>query len=365
MEVVDRARADRAGVERPAVRLARLPAREAPTRSCSRRSCATVGIGAGQMSRVDSVRLAIEKARAATRCRAPCWPPTRSSRSPTAPSWRSRRGVTRDRSSPAGSVRDAEVDRGGRRGRRRDGLHAAAPLPPLASDGRSSGIGSGGPWEPVVGYSPRRPGGRSWCVVAGTTALDGRRRDRAGLGDRTSRRPRRWRTSWPRWRGSAPGSGDVIRTRMFVTDISRWEELRARARRGLRRRSARSTAMVGVAALIDPRMLVEIEADAFLTRGSPGRDVPGPSGDLPRDPSGASPQHAAVRAHRPPSPVRRPAGWQQRALVAMRTWDGGPVPASPPPPAPGKTRPALEFARELLRQRRGRSASPSSARRRR
>ena len=63
MEVVHRAPADRGGVERPALRLAGLQARAAPTRSCSREDLATVGIGAGQMSRVDSVRLAVEKSR--------------------------------------------------------------------------------------------------------------------------------------------------------------------------------------------------------------------------------------------------------------------------------------------------------------
>ena len=58
------------------------------------RGLATVGIGAGQMSRVDSVRLAIEKARdgGASSCRARRSPPTRSSRSPTARSSRSRPG---------------------------------------------------------------------------------------------------------------------------------------------------------------------------------------------------------------------------------------------------------------------------------
>ena len=54
------------------------------------RGLATIGIGAGQMSRVDSVRLAVEKAATSMRSRAPCWRPTRSSRSPTGPSWRSR-----------------------------------------------------------------------------------------------------------------------------------------------------------------------------------------------------------------------------------------------------------------------------------
>ena len=71
---------------------------------------ATIGIGAGQMSRVDSVRLAIEKARAAGTdlLRARPWRPTRSSRSPTARSSPSRRASTCDH--PAGRLeRDPEV----------------------------------------------------------------------------------------------------------------------------------------------------------------------------------------------------------------------------------------------------------------
>ena len=71
------------------------------------RDLATVGIGAGQMSRVDSVRLAIEKARSSAG-RARCSPPTPTSRSPTAPSWRSSAGAIAI-IQPGGSVRDHEV----------------------------------------------------------------------------------------------------------------------------------------------------------------------------------------------------------------------------------------------------------------
>ncbi len=92
------------------------------------RDLATVGIGAGQMSRVDSVRLAIEKARAASRAR--CSPPTPTSRSPTGPSSRSRRARRRS-SSPA--ARSATTTRSRPSTRRRgDGLHQPPPLPPLS-----------------------------------------------------------------------------------------------------------------------------------------------------------------------------------------------------------------------------------------
>jgi isochorismate pyruvate lyase len=59
------------------------------------------------------------------------------------------------------------------------------------------------------------------------------------------------------------GLSDVVRTRMFVTDIARWEEF-GRAHREVFAAHPPATAMVQVSALIDPAMLIEIEADAIL-----------------------------------------------------------------------------------------------------
>ena len=58
---------------------------------------------------------------------------------------------------------------------------------------------------------------------------------------------------------------DVVRTRIFVTDISRWEDVRTGARPGLRRDHARPPRWSQVAGLIDPRMMVEVEAVAYKT----------------------------------------------------------------------------------------------------
>ena len=91
------------------------------------------------------------------------------------------------------------------------------------------------------------------------------------------------------------GLADVVRTRMFVTDISRWEEY-GRAHGAAFGDVLPATSMVEVAALIDPRMLVEVEADRLheprdrrVTRrgtGDPlpgrGRRAGGQGGQLPR-----------------------------------------------------------------------------------
>jgi enamine deaminase RidA (YjgF/YER057c/UK114 family) len=58
-------------------------------------------------------------------------------------------------------------------------------------------------------------------------------------------------------------AADVVRTRMYTTDTSRWEEI-GRAHGEVFGAVRPVTAMIGVASLLDPRMLVEIEADAFV-----------------------------------------------------------------------------------------------------
>jgi enamine deaminase RidA (YjgF/YER057c/UK114 family) len=122
-------------------------------------------------------------------------------------------------------------------------------------------LGSGAPWESVAGYSRVvRAGDR--VLVAGTTATtdDGAI---AGLGDAGAQAKQALANVLAALARVGAGRADVVRTRMFVTDISRWEEI-ARAHGEVFGEHPPVTSMVQVAALIDPRMLVEIEAEAVL-----------------------------------------------------------------------------------------------------
>ena len=119
-------------------------------------------------------------------------------------------------------------------------------------------LGSGAPWEAVVGYSRVVVAGDT-AYVSGTTAtVDGQVVHPGDAGAQT--------------RVALGGIGraleqagftlgDVVRTRVYVPDISRWEEV-GRVHGEFFGDVRPATAMVQVAALIDPAMLVEIEADA-------------------------------------------------------------------------------------------------------
>jgi len=121
--------------------------------------------------------------------------------------------------------------------------------------------GSGGPWEPVVGYSRVVKAGPI-VEVAGCTAVDAEGHVVGGMSVYEQARQALANViAALATVGAKPQ--DVIRTRLFITDISRWKDF-GRAHGEVFGEVRPATAMYGITALLDPRMLVEIEATAYL-----------------------------------------------------------------------------------------------------
>lgn len=127
-----------------------------------------------------------------------------------------------------------------------------------------SRVSTGSPWEEVVGYSRAVRVGDT-IHVAGTTAMrDGQV---VGVGDAYLQAKVALEIVVAALAEVGATPADVVRTRMFVTDISRWQEV-GRAHGEVFRDVRPAATMVEVRALIDPDLLVEIEADAVLPRGT-------------------------------------------------------------------------------------------------
>ena len=123
-------------------------------------------------------------------------------------------------------------------------------------------VSTGAPWEKTVGYCRAVRVG-DHVAVSGTAPVgdDG---EVVGVGDAYAQ-ARRCIEIIERALGEAGASLDnVVRTRMFVTDISQWEAI-GKAHGEAFGAIRPATSMVEVSALIDPDMLVEIEADAIVT----------------------------------------------------------------------------------------------------
>ena len=122
-------------------------------------------------------------------------------------------------------------------------------------------ISSGAKWEPIVGYSRGvRVGNRIY--VTGTTAL-GDNGEIVGVDDAYAQAKQCLKNIERALNRLGAGLEHIVRTRMFVTDISRWQEY-GRAHGELLREVMPATTMVEVSRLIDPQMLIEIEVDAEL-----------------------------------------------------------------------------------------------------
>jgi enamine deaminase RidA (YjgF/YER057c/UK114 family) len=120
---------------------------------------------------------------------------------------------------------------------------------------------SGRKWELIVGYSRAvRVGNRIY--VTGTTAY-GENGEIVGVGDAYWQTVQCIKNIEKALQALGAGLENVVRTRMFVTDISRWEEF-GRAHGEFFREIMPATTMVEVSKLIDADMLIEIEADAEL-----------------------------------------------------------------------------------------------------
>lgn len=123
---------------------------------------------------------------------------------------------------------------------------------------------TGSPWEPIVGYSRAVRVGNI-VEVAGTTAMkDG---EVVGVGDAYAQTAAILQTIREALEHVGAKMEHVVRTRMFVTDISRWEEI-GRAHGEVFREIRPVATMVEVKALIEPELLVEIEVQAIVPEES-------------------------------------------------------------------------------------------------
>ncbi len=121
-------------------------------------------------------------------------------------------------------------------------------------------IGTGGKWEPIIGYSRAVRVG-PFVFVSGCTAMTAQ--GLVGKGDPYAQTIQVLKTIEAALEKAGAKLEHVVRTRMYLTKIDQWQEV-GRAHGEVFGAILPATAMVEVSKLIDPEMLIEIEADAIV-----------------------------------------------------------------------------------------------------
>lgn len=122
-------------------------------------------------------------------------------------------------------------------------------------------VSTGGPWEAKIGYSRAVRVGSS-VYVSGSTAMTPS--GLVGKGDPYAQTIQTFKTIEAALKQAGTSLNDVVRTRIYMANIDQWQEV-GRAHGEIFGNIRPATTMIEVKRLIDPDMLVEIEADAIIS----------------------------------------------------------------------------------------------------